>query len=235
MRSEKGRSPIYVFDCQHKAAAQIMLGVRSLPVRVFIDPDPGTLITTNTNAGTTLKQVAFDKSVQRRLGSSLYQDRLERFQKETGRAQDDLNFSERDLANHFKGQSREIKRFILDALRNGVTSDPQNNLMDFIDLGGPRKRASAFVQRDREDLYSFFVYQEVLKTPINYRVEEGENPRALEHRQILRLMNLIAQEIYVNKFDPEIGNRQDRKSSAKRRRRLKRVARRRECTCWPSL
>jgi hypothetical protein len=48
---------------------------RALPVRVFIDPDPDTLITTNTNAGTTLKQVAFDKSVQRHLGSTLYHDR----------------------------------------------------------------------------------------------------------------------------------------------------------------
>ena len=90
--------------------------------------------TTKTNAGTTLKQVAFDKSVQRHLGSTLYQDRVQRFQKETGRAEDDLRFSERDLVHHFKGQSREIKRFILDALRNSVTSDPENKLMHFVDL-----------------------------------------------------------------------------------------------------
>jgi hypothetical protein len=168
-------------------------------------PDPDTLITTNTNAGTTLKQVAFDKSVQRHLGSSLYQDRLQRFQKETRRAEDDLSFSEKDLANHFKGQSREIKRFILDALRNSVTSDPQNKLMDFIDLGGRGNERPLSYSTIEKTFYSFFVYQEVLETPINYRMEEGENPRDLEHRQILRLMNLIAQEIYVDKFDPEIG------------------------------
>src|SRR5665213_2442012 len=103
--SSEGRSALHVFDGQHKAAAQIMLGTRSLPVRVFIDPDADTLITTNTNAGTTLKQVAFDKSVQRHLGSALYQDRVQRFQTETGRADDDIRFSERDLVNHFKGQS----------------------------------------------------------------------------------------------------------------------------------
>lgn len=205
INSEQGRSPIYIFDGQHKAAAQIMLGVRNLPVRVFIDPDPDTLITANTNAGTTLKQVAFDKSVQRHLGSSLYQDRLERFQKETGRAEDDLSFSERNLADHFKGQSREIKRFILDSLRNSVTSDPQNKLMDFIDLGGRGIERPLSYSTIEKTFYSFFVYQEVLETPINYRMEEGENPRDLERIQILRLMNLIAQEIYVDKFDPEIG------------------------------
>lgn len=203
--SKEGRSAVHVFDGQHKAAAQIMLGVRSLPVRVFIDPDADTLITTNTNAGTTLKQVAFDKSVQRHLGSALYQDRVQRFQKETGRAEDDIRFSERDLVSHFKGQSREIKRFILDALRNGVTSDPENKLMDFIDLGGRGKERPLSYSTIEKTFYSFFVYQEVLETPLDYRMEEGENPRDLERRQILRLMNLIAQEIYVGKFNPELG------------------------------
>jgi len=205
IKSEEGLSAIHVFDGQHKAAAQIMLGARSLPVRVFIDPDPDTLIITNTNAGTTLKQVAFDKSIQRHLGSALYQDRIERFQNENGRADDDIGFSERDLVNHFKGQSREIKRFILDALRNGVTSDPENKLMDFIDLGGRGKERPLSYSTIEKTFYSFFVYQEALETPLNYRMEEGENPRDLERRQILRLMNLIAQEIYTDKFDPEIG------------------------------
>ncbi len=205
IRSDGGKSAIHIFDGQHKAAAQIMLGARALPVRVFIDPDPDTLITTNTNAGTTLKQVAFDKSVQRHLGSSLYHDRLARFQKETGRSADDLGFSEKDLINHFKGQSREIKRFILDALRDGVTSDPDNKLRDFIDFGGRGKERPLSYSTIEKTFYSFFVYQEVLETTINSRLEEGENPRQLEREQLLRLMNLVAEEIYVGKFDADIG------------------------------
>ena len=205
MKSEGGKSAIHIFDGQHKAAAQIMLGARALPVRVFIDPDPDTLITTNTNAGTTLKQVAFDKSVQRHLGSSLYQDRIQRFLKETGRAEDDLSFSERDLVNHFKGQSREIKRYILDAVRNGVTTDHNNKLRDYIDFGGRGKESPLSYSTIEKTFYSFFIYQEVLETPINYRAEENENPRIVERDQILRLMNLIAEVIYVDKFDPDVG------------------------------
>ena len=67
---------VQIFDGQHKAAAQILLGIRCLPVRVFIDPDTDILLTANTHAGTTLRQVAFDKSVQRSLGSSLLLDRM---------------------------------------------------------------------------------------------------------------------------------------------------------------
>ena len=205
MRSEGGSSAIHVFDGQHKAAAQILLGVRALPVRVFIDPDPDTLITTNTNAGTTLKQVAFDKSVQRHLGSSLYHDRLVRFQQATGRKLEDYGFSEKDLVNHFKGESREIKRYVLDAVRDGVTSDSENKLRDFIDFGGRGKERPLSYSTIEKTFYSFFVYQEVLETPLDYLVEDGQNPRQVEHEQILRLMNLVAEEIYIDRFDTEIG------------------------------
>jgi HNH endonuclease len=72
------RACIQVFDGQHKAAAQILLGVAELPLRIFINPDMDKLLTANTHAGTTLRQVAFDKSVQRSLGSQLFADRIDR-------------------------------------------------------------------------------------------------------------------------------------------------------------
>lgn len=205
MSSEGGSSSVHVFDGQHKAAAQIMLGAKALPVRVFIDPDPDTLITTNTNAGTTLKQVAFDKSVQRHLGSTLYLDRIERFRKETGRSEDDLGFSERDLVTFFKGQSREMKRYILDAVRDGVTSSPDNKLRDFVDYGGRGKERPLSYSSIDKTFYSFFIFQEVLDTSLDYGIESGENPRELETSQLIQLMNIIAEEIYLGKFDSDIG------------------------------
>ena len=70
-----------LFDGQHKAAAQILLGATELPIRVFVEPSVNVLIQTNTNAGSSLRQVAFDKAVMRHLGSSLYGDRLKQYQK----------------------------------------------------------------------------------------------------------------------------------------------------------
>ena len=43
------------------------------------------------------------------------------------------------------------------------------------------------------------------QSPLNYRMEEGENPRELEKEQILHLMNVIAEQIDVGQFDPSIG------------------------------
>jgi hypothetical protein len=200
-----GRCPVRIFDGQHKAAAQVLLGIRQLPVRVFVDPDIDTLLTANTNAGTTLRQVAFDKSVQRHLGSALYVDRVERYKKELGLAEGDFSFSERDLVKFFKGESREMKRYILDAVRDAITHNPDNKLKDFIDFGGRGKERPLSYSSVEKTFYSFFIYSDVLDTPINYQMESGENPRELEKEQILELVNIIAEEIYISKYDSEIG------------------------------
>lgn len=202
------KTRVKIFDGQHKASAQILLGVKQLPVRIFINPDPDVLLTTNTNAGTTLRQVAFDKSVQRHLGSALYLDRIDRYKADCNLADDDYSFSERDLLKYFKGESRELKRYILDAVRDSITHNPENKLKDYIDFGGRGKDRPLSYSTIEKTFYSFFIFQDALETPINYRLEEGENPRELEKEQILELMNLIAEEIFIGKFDGDIGTSQ---------------------------
>jgi hypothetical protein len=64
-----GSGSLKVFDGQHKPAAQILLGTKNLPVRVFVDPDLKVL-QADTNTGDKLKQVAFDMAAKRHLGST---------------------------------------------------------------------------------------------------------------------------------------------------------------------
>jgi hypothetical protein len=205
---EDQRVYLKVFDGQHKAAAQIMLGAKFVPVRVFINPDFDTLLTTNTNAGTTLKQIAFDKSVQRHLGSALYEDRVNQYRKELELPEDSYNFSEKDLVRFFKGESREVKRYILDSVRDSITHDIDNRLRDYIDFGGRGKEKPFSYSTIEKTFYSFFIFQEVLETPLDYKIAEGENPRELEKEQIRELMNIIAEEIYIEKFDSDLGTSQ---------------------------
>lgn len=198
-------SKIKIFDGQHKAAAQIMLGARTLPVRVFLNPDKDTLLTANTNAGTTLRQVAFDKSVQRHLGSALYWDRIHKYKTDCNLGEEDFSFSEKDLLKYFKGESREVKRYILDSVRDSITHNAENRLKDYIDFAGRGKERPLSYSTIEKTFYSFFIFQDVLDTPLSYKMDEGENPRELEKSQILNLMNIIADEIYIGKFEPDIG------------------------------
>jgi hypothetical protein len=199
---------VKIFDGQHKAAAQVMLDVREIPVRIFINPNEDLIILTNFRAGTVLKQVAFDKSIQRHLGNTLFYDRVKRYQDELTLEEDNLNFSERELVNYFKGESRELKRYILDSIRDGVTRNSENKLMEYIDLGGRAKEKPMSYSSIEKTFYSFFIYQDLLDTPISFKLEEGTNPRSLEKSQIVQLMNIIAEEIFIGKFDFEIGTAQ---------------------------
>ena len=196
---------LFIFDGQHKAASQIMLGTKKLPVRIFIDPDLDILLTTNTNAGDKLRQVAFDKSIKRQLGHSLFSDRISRYQQDHSIAEDDENFSERQLVDHFRGEAREIKRYILDYVRNSITQDRNNILRDYIDFEGKSKKKPISYSTIDKTFYSLFLFQEPLNTPLNYKADIGENPRQLEVEQMVKLMNIIAQNIYHDKYNTELG------------------------------
>jgi hypothetical protein len=205
LKDGQAKSRIQIFDGQHKSTAQVLLGAKELAVRVFLNPNLDVLLATNTNAGTTLRQVAFDKSVQRHLGSALFIDRLERYRKDRSLSSDAEDFSEKDLITHFKGEWREMRRYILDAVRDGITHNAENKLKDFIDFGGKGKERPLSYSTIEKTFYSFFIYGDVLDTPLNYRIDEGENPRELEKEQILRLMNVIAEKIYLGQYDPSLG------------------------------
>ena len=202
---ESGQSEVKLFDGQHKAAAQIMLGVKEIPVRIFVNPNKDRLTESNFNAGTVLKQVAFDKSIQRHLGSALYQDRVERYQIATKRNPDDYAFSEKVLINYYKGESREMKRYIIDSVKDAITYSPDNKLREYIDMGGRANEKPLSYSTVEKTFYSFFICGDALETNIDYRLEEGKNPRELEKSQVIRLMNIIADTILVGKYDFEIG------------------------------
>lgn len=196
---------VNIFDGQHKCAAQILLGVPNIAVRIFIDPDFDVLLTTNTNAGTTLRQVAFDKSVQRRLGSAMLLDRVARYRKDKGLPEDDESFSEKAIVEHFKGEQRSVTRYVLDGVRNAITYSPDNRLRDYIDNSGKGHEKPFSYSTIEKTFYSKFIGSKMLETPWNYRSDVGENPRTVEVSQIVRLMNLVADRIYKGHYDEEIG------------------------------
>jgi len=199
---------VRVFDGQHKATAQVLLGVKALPLRIFLNPNVDVLLEANTNAGTSLRQIAFDKSVQRHLGSALFADRIERYRRDRALPETDESFSESDLVNHFKGEWKEMRRYILDAVRDAVTHSVDNKLKDYMDFAGKGKERPLSYSSIEKTFYSFFIYGDVLHTSLNYKMDENENPRELEKQQILQLMNLVAETIYIGFFDPAIGTAQ---------------------------
>ena len=195
-----------LFDGQHKAVAQILLGTRKFVVRVFLDPNVDRLTETNTNAGSTLRQIAFDKSIMRQLNNTLYSERVKKYQIAHTLKEDDYSFSEQQLIDFFKGDGANIKKYIIDSIKHSITNAKDNKLKDYIDFGGKAKELpisySAF---DKTILSSFVSSKFVLNTPIDFKSDEGLNPRELEINQIVKILSILSENIYINKFLPEIG------------------------------
>src|SRR6202008_2167120 len=194
-------------DGQHKGAAPILLGARELLGRVFLEPDLDVLLLTNVNAGSKLRQVAFDQAVMRHLGSSLYVERVRQYRDLRGLAESDWSFSEQDLVRFFKGEQRALERYIIDAQRDSITQDPDNKLLEFVEWAGKgADRPMAYSALDGT-FFREFVYKKALETPIGEGLEEGSNPRWLEREQLVRMLSLFAEVFFVNQWNPELGGR----------------------------
>lgn len=202
-----GCGPVKVFDGQHKAAAQIMLGMKELPVRVFVAPDTNVLLVANTNAGSTLRQVAFDAAVMRHLGSSLFTERVRQYQGLKGLPENNYRFSEKDLVTFFRGEHREMLRYIIDAVRDSITHNKENGLMEFVEWAGKGADRPLSYSAIERTFFREFIYKKALETAIDEGMERGENPRVLEREQMVKLMTLLAEILFVGKWDPEIGGR----------------------------
>lgn len=197
---------IRIFDGQHKAVAQIMLGVKSIVVRLFISPDVERLIETNTNAGSKLKQIAFDKAIVRQLHDTLYSERLKKYQADHYLDEDNFSFSEQNLVDYFKGERGNIRVYVINSQKNAITRSPENKLQAYINFEGRGTQLPlSYSTFEKTFLATFVNAKTILTTPINFRVEEGLNPRILEKEQLIRLCNILAEELLIGKYDTEIG------------------------------
>jgi hypothetical protein len=203
---EEGGPRVRIFDGQHKAAAQVLLGVRHLPVRIFVDPDPDLLLTANTHAGTSLRQVAFDKATQRHLGASILIDRIERFIADRHLPEDYRSYTEQQLVDHFKGEQAQMRRYVIDAQRNDITYHTDNRLRDFIEMGGKGTERPLSYSSIEKAIYSQTIFGGMLDTPDDLKVEAGENPRDLEREQIVKLLNIMADRIFIGQWEPLVGS-----------------------------
>lgn len=195
---------IKVFDGQHKAVAQILLGARSILVRLFIDVDVRVLTETNANAGSKLRQIAFDKAIMRQLNNTQYNEKVKEYQTAHKLSEDDFSFSETALCDYFKGV--KMKTYILDAIRSSITTSRDNKMKDYIDFEGKGKSLPlSHSTYDKIFLAKFLDSKQILSTPMDFKTEDGMNPRELEISQICKLLSIITEELYIGKFNQEIG------------------------------
>jgi hypothetical protein len=153
-----------------------------------------------------LRQVAFDMGVQRFLGSQIYWEKIDQYRRLKGLEDSDLSFSEKDLIAFFKGEHRELKRYIIDDIRAYVIHSADNKLKDYVEFGGRATEKPISYSTIEKTFFTFFINKDPMEVPLSYKLEIGENPRQLEKEQLIKLMNIFAEEILIGKYDADIAS-----------------------------
>ena len=206
---------IKIFDGQHKSVAQIMNGVKTIPVRLFIEPDVNRLILTNKRAGKELVQVAFDKSIIRQLHGTVYAERIKQYQKDHNLSNEDYSFSEKTLSEYYRGD--KFKTTIIDNQKNCIYNDNNNKLRDYINSEGRNKDLPLSYSTFEKTFLSKFVPKILLDTPLDYGIDEGINPRQVEREQLVNICNILAEEILIGRYNEDIGTHRIENSLANNR------------------
>ena len=113
-------------------------------------------------------------------------------------------FSEKDVVEYFKGERGNIRQYIINSIKNQVTHN--SKLTDYIDFDGRGKELPISYSTFEKTFLALFINSKtILSTNINYKEDEGLNPRILERNQLIKLCDILAEEIYEKKFDVNVG------------------------------
>ena len=79
--------------------------------------------------------------------------------------------------------------------------------MEFVEWAGKGRDRPLLYSAIERTFFREFIYKKALETAIDEGMERGENPRVLEREQMVKLMTLLAEILFVGKWDPETGGR----------------------------
>jgi hypothetical protein len=93
----------------------------------------------------------------------------------------------------------------MEIINNVTIHHPQNRLKAYIEFSGRAKEKPFSYSTIEKTFFSTFIRKDPLFTPMNLRLEIGENPRDLEKQQLVEPMNIIAEEIFKGQYDFDLG------------------------------
>ncbi len=114
---------------------------------------------------------------------------------------DEYGFSEQDLVRFFRGERREMERYVIDAQRDAITHAQENRLLEFVEWAGKSLEKPMSYSTIERSFFKEFLFKKALDTAIDLGMEEGTNPRLLERKQLIQLMSMFADVFFVDHWD----------------------------------
>ncbi len=199
-----GKNKVLLFDGQHKAAAQILLGRRQIFCRVFINPDKDKLKEVNRRAHKELRQIEFFKSVLDTLGEDIFSVKFKEYLENP----ETKVKSEKAFITSIEAEERpEMERNLYHYLKTRVRdfTEPKNRFFDYVEMEKARSRILPISYDSVEKtFFRWFIDATPCEAEILER-EEYSYERDIEASNLVKLMNLFAEKTLEQKFDKNIG------------------------------
>ncbi len=147
------------------------------------------------------------KAVDRVLDSEWkLQEKISMYQKAHSLNENDLSFSEIDLLNYFDNCKLETKMCITNYIYHEILFN--SKILEYVDIS-ERKISPLGYLTLKHGILSSFMNLELLDSPIYYGENKlKESQRRIQVSQLQKLCDILAEEIYIDKYDKtnEYGN-----------------------------
>jgi len=190
---------VMLFDGQHKSAAQMWAGRKSLDCKVYIDPDVRLLKDTNLVAHDKLRQMAFFTSTLIAKYSDIFKQEWADYLERPGAK------NEADFVAFLRARGKtttQAKKMLQMTIEQDVIESSENRLSDFIaERNRTRKNPMSI-----SILEKTFFREFIVTPPTGMEFEGAEDFRGEERRNLVRLLSLIAEKQLVGRWNPDAGN-----------------------------
>ena len=197
---------LLLFDGQHKAAAQIWAGRSLIECKVFVDPDSLVLKETNLEAHGKFRQMSFYSHELMKKYADIFGEEWDQYMESEGE-KSELGFFN-FLLNTKQKTKAQARNEIALAMYNEIIDSSSNQLSAFLsEKNRGRKQPLTFSRLKKT------IFQEMLvPPPIPDEFESDSDFRKEEKKNLVELMNIIAEEGLEGKWNPEGNDNQHRKA-----------------------
>jgi hypothetical protein len=190
---------ILLFDGQHKSAAQIWCGRKSLDCKVYIEPDVRKLKDTNLMAHDKLRQMAFFTSTLIAKYSDIFKQEWDDYLEKPGVKTED------GFVTFLRGRGKtagEAKKMLMMALEQDILDDPENKLAEFISDKNRSRENPLTIALLQKTFFKDFIFA----PPASVEIEGPDDFRADGKQNLVRLLSIIAQKLLIGRWDPAANN-----------------------------
>ena len=197
---------LLLFDGQHKAAAQIWAGRRMIECKVYLHPNPRVLKETNLEAHGPFRQMSFYSHELMTKYADVFGDDWTEYMNMEGEKSEAGFFT---FLLHTKNKTKaQARNEISLAIWNEIVDDPTNKLSAYLsEKHRGRKQPLTFAR-----LKKTFLQHMLVPPPVEDEFESDTDFRKEERRNLVNLMNIVAEEGLEEKWAAERADAAHRKA-----------------------